>query len=195
MKNGFFVTIVLGAGFLLAGCGIFERHPESGYNDRLSSRVVKRSKIDSSAVESRRLETKTRLKQLENSIQTRKEVDQYSRVLPYLRDENERIYFLSLPGYEARQRWLKESDINSRTVRSEGDYKELIEAQDVGLGMTQALVRRSWGEPEAVEVSGNPKFRNERWRYSRYVSTPDGYKLERKVVYFEGGRVVGWEVE
>ena len=174
---------------------MFERHPDSGYNSQLSSRRVKQSQTRSSLNPPRSIDTKTRLKQLENSIATKKELEQYSRVLPYLKNEDERIYFLSLPGYEAKQKWLRDENINSRTMQAQENYRELIEAQDIGLGMTQALVRKSWGEPESVEVSGNPQFRNERWRYSKYVSTRDGYKPEKKLVYFEGGRVVGWEVE
>jgi hypothetical protein len=200
MENGIFilgrillVTTIAGA---LSACGIFDRHPDSGYNSRLSPGVIKRSRIeDSGSRETRRIETKTRLKQLENSIQTKKELEQYSKVLPYLKDEDERIFFLSLPGFEARQKWLKDEDINSRTQTVTDTYRDLVEAQDIGIGMPQSLVRKSWGEPENIEVSGNPLFRNERWKYSRYVSTPDGYKMEKKVVFFEAGRVVGWEVE
>ncbi|MFN7729645.1 MAG: hypothetical protein ACK5P7_10855 [Bdellovibrio sp.] len=179
----------------LCACGLLERHPESGYSNRLSPHQLKRSQTISSREDSRSIEKKTRLKQLENSISTKKELEQYSRVLPYLKDEDERIYFLSMPGYEARQKWLKDENINSRTLQAGETYKELIEAQDIGLGMTQNWVRKSWGEPDNIEVSGNPQFRNERWKYNKYVSTPDGYKLEKKIVYFEGGRVVGWDVE
>ncbi len=192
MKYGLFATLV----FILCGCGIFERHPDSGYNNRHSSNLVKRSQVNLSAsLENRRIETKTRLKQLENAIATKKELEQYSRVLPFLNDAEERIVFLSLPDYEARQRWLKAESLNARTARSQENYRELVEAQDIGLGMTQILVKHSWGEPELVEVSGNPQFKNERWKYSRYVSTPDGYKMEKKLVYFEGGKVVAWEIE
>lgn len=180
---------------VLCACNLVQRSPESGYSDRLSPRQIKRSQTTSQRADGRAIETKARLKQLENSIGTKKELEQYSRILPYLKNEDERIYFLSMPGYEARQQWLKDENINSRTLRAQEDYKDLVEAQDIGLGMTQNFVRKSWGEPDQIEVSGNPQFRNERWKYNKYVSTPDGYKAERKLVYFEGGRVVGWEVE
>jgi len=29
----------------------------------------------------------------------------------------------------------------------------------------------------------------------RYVATPDGYRSEKRYVYFESGKVVGWETE
>jgi hypothetical protein len=73
--------------------------------------------------------------------------------------------------------------------------KDLVDAQDIALGMPQALVRQSWGDPDSIDASGNPQFRNERWHYYKFVSSQDGYKPERKTVYFEGGKVVGWEIE
>lgn len=194
MKKRIYSTVLSISFLALSSCGVFERHPDSGYNAHLSRPTLKRTD-SGTGQETQRIETKTRLKQLENGIQTRKELEQYSRVLPYLRDHNERIYFLSLPGYEARQQWLKDNSINSRTLEAQDNYRDLVDAQDIGVGMTQAMVKKSWGEPENVEVSGNPQFKNERWRYGRYVSTPDGYKMEKKLVYFEGGRVVAWEIE
>jgi hypothetical protein len=61
--------------------------------------------------------------------------------------------------------------------------------------MPQDYVRRSWGEPVNVEISGNPIYKNERWKYQRQVSTAQGFRKETRFVYFEGGRVVGWETE
>ena len=197
-KKGFYPghsLILIGFLGVLSACAAFDRSPDSGYNAHMSPTAVKRSHVDGMGDQGQAIETKTRLKQLENTLQSKKEMEQYSRTLPFLRDDNEKIYFLSLAGYEARQKWLKDEDINSRAQQSVETYRELVEAQDIGLGMTQILVKKSWGEPESVESSGNPQFRNERWHYSKYVSTPDGYKLEKKRVYFEGGRVAGWEVE
>lgn len=179
---------------VVSACGVFERHPDSGYSRASAPQMIKRSQV-TRAAGPQNIETKARLKQLENSIATKKELEQYSRVLPYLKDEDERIAFLSLPNFEEKQKFLRDQNLDNRTVKAHEDYRELIEAQDIGLGMTQNLVRKSWGEPDNIDVSGNPQFRNERWRYNKYVSTPDGYKPEKKIVYFEGGRVVGWEVE
>lgn len=61
--------------------------------------------------------------------------------------------------------------------------------------MPAEYVKKSWGEPVNIEVSGNPIYRNERWQYNKQVATPQGYKQEKRYVYFEGGRVVGWETE
>ncbi len=59
--------------------------------------------------------------------------------------------------------------------------------------MPAELVRRSWGSPDNVDVAGNPLYGNERWRFKRYSPSPEGYRLQSKLVYFEGGKVVGWE--
>lgn len=198
MRNLVILPIVM---FLFAtGCSLFERSRDSGYSGGNSKPRTSFSRTSvtadgSSSREQENVSQKTRLKQLENSLSTRKETEQYSKALPWFNGDAERIDFLSLPGFEARQKWLSQRDFNSRSALVMHDMKELVEAQDIAVGMPQSLVKQSWGEPESVEVSGNPQFKNERWRYHKYVSTQDGYKPEKKVVYFEGGKVVGWEVE
>lgn len=189
---------------LIAGLGVscinLNRSSDSGYADsnprptsfKKTSRVTEQTIGDRG---SDNISQKTRLKQLENSLSTRKETEQYSKALPMFRNDQERVEFLSLPGFEARQRWMTEKSFNSRTGSLKADMQDLIEAHDIALGMPQNLVRQSWGDPDSIEVSGNPQFKNERWRYNKYVSTQDGYKSEKKAVFFEGGKVVGWEVE
>lgn len=190
------VILIIALNFILSGCGAFERHPKSGYNSYLPApKSSNPQRPISNRADVRGIETSTRLKQLENALTTPRELEQYSRALPFLRGDEEKIQFLSLDGFESRQRWMTEQRFFERASEIQGRYSEMVKAQDIGLGMTEGLVRKSWGEPESVEVSGHPSFRNFRWKYSKYVSTPDGYKMERKWVYFEGGRVVGWEVE
>lgn len=187
--------------FLSTSCSVLNRSPESGYSDgnRRTSHIVRRTSRSSSEGpeerDSEKVSRKTQLKQLENSLSTRKETEQYSKALPWFSDDDERIEFLRLPGFEARQRWLTDHNFSSRSAQVQSSLKDLVEAQDIAVGMPQALVRQAWGDPDSVEVSGNPQFRNERWRYNKFVSTQDGYKPEKKTVYFEGGKVVGWELE
>jgi len=204
-KNGVFpmksFPILLTFAFLLSSCAYLTRSSESGYadsNPKAKTSFHRSSKVSDQPIEDRggeNVSQKTRLKQLENSLSTRKETEQYSKALPWFRNDQERVDFLSLPGFEARQKWLNDQSFNSRANATKSEMHDLIEAQDIALGMPQSLVRQSWGDPDSVEVSGNPQFKNERWRYHKYVSTQDGYKPEKKVVYFEGGKVVGWEVE
>lgn len=202
MKKQTFLPFMLSLLLSFTACSVFDRSPESGYssgNSRPRALITRRStQVNNAGAGSREeqnISQKTRLKQLENSIGTRKETEQYSKALPWFRTDDERIQFLSLPGFEARQKWFNEQDFNSRAATVQNEMKDLVEAQDIALGMPQVLVKKSWGEPESVDVSGNPQFKNERWRYSKFVSTPDGYKPEKKIVFFEGGKVVGWDVE
>lgn len=157
-----------------------------------SSQVLQETKTNASR---NKLSDSTVLKSLENSLSSKKELEQYSRALPLLAGVDERIEFLSLPGFEARQEWLNQNRVSDRSKQIGLSYDEVVKNQDIALGMPQNLVRKSWGEPDSVEVSGNPVFKNERWRYFKYVSTMDGYKNEKKTVYFEAGKVVGWDME
>lgn len=202
MKKQTFSPFIFILAFLSSACSILDRSPESGYSSgtsRSKSAQIRRSSKTSTFPASGQgepeLSQKTRLKQLENALSTRKETEQYSKALPWFQSDDERVHFLALPGFEARQKWLTEQNFSSRSSSAQTDMKELVEAQDIAIGMAQALVKKSWGEPESIDISGNPQFKNERWHYSKFVSTPDGYKPEKKIVFFEAGKVVGWEVE
>lgn len=147
------------------------------------------SKTEMSDVRNRR-----RLRQLERSLDSEKERLSYSKVLPLFQNDLEKIEYLSIPSIEGRQSWVNRNKLWSR-LKSNKDFQDMVESQDLTLGMTQDLVRKSWGDPDAVEHSGNPIYKNERWKYTRESPSLNGYKRERRYVYFEGGRVVGWETE
>lgn len=173
----------------ISACSLFQRHPNSGYSSNLTSKNYK-SSLNGSSVE-----TKVNLKRLENAISTDRELEQYSKALPYFKSDEEKVEFLAKETFEERQRFLQERKFPTRAQTLTSELSELVEAQDIAIGMPSSLVRKSWGEPTRIEVSGNPKFKNERWIYHKYISTPDGYKPETKLVFFEGGRVVGWEIQ
>lgn len=135
------------------------------------------------------------IKKLEATIGSRREVDQYSKALPWFETDEEKSEFLRLPDFESKQAWLNEKNFGQRAQKVQAEMEDLVAAKDIAIGMPAQLVKRSWGEPDSVEVSGNPQFKNERWKYNKYISSNDGYKAEKKIVYFEGGRVVGWEIE
>jgi hypothetical protein len=113
--------------------------------------------------------------------------------LPFLFTEEEKIQFLSLPDFESKEAWLRQINIASRVRAVDQTYRDIIANQDVAIGMTQAQLRRSWGEPTRIETSGRPEFLNQRWIYTQQISTPAGFVTQTRVVYFEGGRVTGWE--
>jgi hypothetical protein len=133
-----------------------------------------------------------RLTILERGLESRREREQYFRHQSELRDDMERIEFLSLPSFETRQAWLERRGLDEPTG-FRPDVEQLIEQNDIALGMTRRAVRESWGEPELVEVAGNPIYGNERWHFSDQRPTPDGFQTERRIVYFDRGLVVGWE--
>ncbi len=135
-----------------------------------------------------------KLRELERSLDTQKERLQYSKILPWLASDSEKIEVLSIPSIEGRQVWINKNKIWSR-AKDLKHFDEIVESQDIALGMPQDYVRKSWGEPSQIETSGNSIYKNERWQYLKQVSTPQGYKQESRLVYFEGGRVVGWETE
>ncbi len=183
----------------LVACANFDRSGASGYADRRQTQLTRTSSRGSSngrlEEDEESINEKTRLKQLENALSSRKETEQYSKALPCFENDRERIEFLQLPGFETRQKWLVQQGFSSRAAQTQTKMKDLIESQDIALGMSQSLVKQAWGDPDQVEVSGNPQFKNERWHYNKFVSTQDGFKPEKKLVFFEGGKVVGWELE
>jgi hypothetical protein len=199
---------------LLAACANFSRSSGSGYGGSMTStqnssrdyrqdREERRTAYelgldpssDLSADDQEKIHTRVQLRNLEKTLSSKKEREQYSKILPWFRSDREKIEFLSIPSLEGRQQWVNNHNIWDRAKMPMTEMKEMIDAQDISVGMPQDYVKKSWGEPQAVEVSGNPIYKNERWKYQRFVSTPDGYKKETRFVYFEGGRVVGWETE
>lgn len=198
----------------LSACAIFERDPRSGYfSEEYSSAVVqtdiyqmRQQNIESEAREElgllgkglgdderSKIETRIRLKRAESKINTRREKKQYYDVRSALKNDRERLYFLSLPTYEARERWALQRGLSQGVESYSEEVGKTIESNDIALGMSQKAVMESWGDPDAVESAGNPIYGYERWKYNRYVSGNEGYQKELRVVYFEGGRVVGWE--
>lgn len=135
-----------------------------------------------------------KLRQLERTLDSQKERLHYSKVLPLMETDQEKIDYLDIESIEGRQAWVIRNKIWSR-LKSNEEFQNVVESQDLAMGMTGDLVRKSWGEPESVDHSGNSIYKNERWKYVRDVPSPNGYKRERRFVYFEGGRVVGWETE
>lgn len=137
---------------------------------------------------------RAQLRKMERAIQTEKEQLHYAKILPNLLTDKEKIEYLSLPTIEGRLAWANRNKIWNRS-KPDPKMLDVSDKQDIAVGMTAQLVRRAWGEPEAIESSGNPIYRNERWKYVKDVPTTSGYKRERRFVFFESGRVVGWETE
>jgi hypothetical protein len=142
-----------------------------------------------------RLKYRLRVKRLENRLSTNDEKKQYYYLKPHFKSDIERIMFLRLPTMTARKRWADSRGINTSTSKFSPSVSELIENNDISVGMTKKAVKESWGEPDFVEVAGNEIYGNERWNYIKVNSTTEGYKKENRVIYFESSRVAGWETK
>lgn len=199
----------------LSACANLQRSSTSGYGDKQSKNYGAPAKDytgdrdrqrtayemgldpanDLSSDDRGKINARQTVRELEKGLKSQKEREQYSKVLPWLRNDEEKAEFLRVPTLEGRQLWVNNHGIWDRAKMPAPEMKELIETQDISVGMPRDYVKKSWGEPLGVEVSGNPIYHNERWKYQRFISTPDGYKKEIRFVYFESGRVVGWETE
>ncbi len=140
------------------------------------------------------VKNRAKLRKMERAMQTEREQMHYAKILPLLKSDEEKIEYLGIPSTEGRMAWANRNKIWTRST-PDPKLSDVADKQDIAVGMTGPLVRRAWGEPVDVEASGNPIYRNERWKYLKDVPTVNGYKRERRFVYFEAGRVVGWETE
>lgn len=175
-----------------AGCSLMQNSMSQSKRVSDGSRP-QRSQIQNKSVV---LEASSRvIHNLEKKLQSKKEKEQYSKVLPWFSNSEEKLEFLNLPDFEARSRWMLEKDIISRMSQPPPDMKEAIDSQDITLGMPMDWVLQSWGDPTQREVSGNPVYKNEKWKYVRTVSGAEGFRQEKRIVYFENGLVVGWETQ
>jgi len=101
---------------------------------------------------------------------------------------SERIYFLKLSQYERSDYLQSRGFLKTKSPTQEPDgYREMFGVREthVAEGMTKSDVESNWGSPSRVEVAGNPSYENEKWQYVINGAT--------KYIYFEAGRVQGWE--
>lgn len=193
----------------LSGCGSMQRSYDSGYayhDEELVSSKSRRSIAREDAAEqlgftsrelsdneSRAVQDRALLNKVEKEIEGKREREQYYRNKPHFRSDRERVEFLKLDSFEARSRYLSARGIDGGDTQNPPEIQALIDVNDITLGMSKDAVKASWGEPEQVEVAGNPIYGNERWHYSEQLPSAEGYLTENRLVYFEGGRVAGWE--
>jgi hypothetical protein len=201
----------------LGACAQFQRSMNSGYASRTPKVVTTYSSTENfrgndsettrmayemgfnpsnmSGEEALQVQQRRQLRDLEKTLESRQAKEQYSKVLPWLKDDSEKIELLNIPSLEGRQAWINRNNIWGRARMPATRMKDLINSQDIAVGMPMEYVRRAWGDPLAIDVSGNPVYKNERWKYMRNVPGSDGFHQQKRFVYFEGGRVVGWDTE
>jgi hypothetical protein len=213
MKNW---PLIICSPFVALACAQIQRSTDSGYASRTpkvlntySAVETPRSDSDTtrtahelgfnpssmSGDELQLVQQRIQLRAVEKSLDSRQAKEQYSKVLPWLKDDAEKTEMLAIPSLEGRQNWINRNNIWSRARVPAARMKELIDSQDISVGMQMEYVRRAWGDPLSVESSGNPVYKNERWKYMRHVPGSDGFHQQKRFVYFEGGRVVGWDTE
>ena len=109
-------------------------------------------------------------------------LEQYEKNKHHFKTTSEKIYFLKLSQFE-RKDYLASRGF----IKEESSPRQIFAMRDsnVASGMSKSQVMENWGQPNRVEVAGNPSYENERWLYSVNGAT--------KYIYFESGRVQGWE--
>lgn len=143
------------------------------------------SSLADQASERNRRSLDRELKSLESG-QSEEALNFYLKYKHQLATTSERIYFLKLPHRDRRD-YLESRGIIEAQGPVYTPHEKMFAARqsDILLGMSKDEVMGSWGRPLQVEVAGNPSYENERWLYNVNGAT--------KYIYFESGRVEGWE--
>ena len=188
------------------GCSSITRSPRSGYfsrdtdyraatvdDDRRDFEREKAQEELGPVSSETAIAYRQQLKREENRLEGKSEREQYYKAKPYLKNDLERLQFLRLGSTAARDRYLNSKGINGDQATHPAVMQPLIEQNDIAVGMTRQAVKESWGPADDVEVAGNPLYGNEKWKYSEQITSSEGYMTERRTVFFESGRVVGWE--
>ena len=124
------------------------------------------------------------------------EYEAHIEIKDQLVNVSQQIYYLQLNRHE-RKSYLRSRGIRADFIRTsslepdnQSNYfaaagpNRAPASDDVILGMRKDDVVRNWGHPDRRDVAGDPRMENERWAYQRA-----GYT---SYIYFEGGRVEGW---
>ncbi len=151
------------------------------------------SSHDLSETEAIRLQNRLSLSRLEGRIQTSQEKKQYYFYKPMMKNDSERIAFLQIASIEGRDRFAQAHGLVENYNKFDDGVIKLIENNDVAVGMNPQSVRESWGDPDSIDVAGNEIYGNQAWKYTKMISSEDGYKKEKRIIFFESGKVIGWE--
>lgn len=121
------------------------------------------------------------------SAETDESASLYSEYKDKMRSTSEKIYFLKLPLHERKEYLMTRGFIKEPEKQMFAPHERVfaIRKNDILMGMTKMDVMESLGKPLRVEVAGNPRNENERWLYRMNGGT--------KFIYFESGKVGGWE--
>lgn len=160
---------------------------DSGHGYRTREEVVDRTPME--AHDREVMEFDQSLEQeLDKALlrQSEAKLKHYHQYKKYLSSTSEELYFLRLRTIEQRTDYLDSRGYLSG-VYNVRDRGIATIHREVVIGMSKSQVVKVWGEPDYVDVSGNPSQENERWAYHRNGST--------RYIYFESGQVGGWSTE
>jgi len=174
-------------------CSTIQRSPASGYSEWNDNYANEESVYEYSFTQTgRERRKKSDVELMESGLRTQSDRDYYELAKPILKTEKDRKEFLMQKDRTAQKRWLASRGISENSLH-EVNIKQAIDEGDLILGMSKEAVLMSWGDPEAVDVAGNPDYGIERWLYNHYEGSPEGYQKQERLIYFERGKVVGWE--
>jgi len=133
-------------------------------------------------------ENKEELSLLEKMLPD-EEVGLYWEHGQFLSTVGQRLFYLRLPRQERQEYILAimQERKRERAIPLHRFYQVDVERFPLELGMSKEKVRQKWGGPFKVEYAGIKEKQNEKWIYQRH-----GFF---KIVYFQEGRVIGWEQE
>jgi len=123
------------------------------------------------------------------------DLEKYNNVKDVLPDNEAKIYYLNLSKRE-RIEYLKSLGIGvsfgnyyNSSLKRKSNFKarELFHLPSIHEGMQKSDVAGIWGEPNNVEIAGNPQNQNEKWSFYQNGNL--------NIVYFEGGIVQGWKLQ
>ncbi len=93
---------------------------------------------------------------------------------------------LNLAPYEKEDFWPETQPTEQSQTMSP------VRPGDIVLGMNQFDVSSVWGEPRRIQDAGSTGSKHQRWIYLNESTTHWDTKQAR-IIYFENGRVSGWE--
>jgi len=131
---------------------------------------------------------------LVNSLPT-EEQEHYNHFAPRL-TSSQQIYFLRLTDLAERDQYLRDIGVRDemslrgalpqgRTIASQTSPIRTVNSEGLRRGISKGDVLRLWGDPELVEVAGDPSNENERWTYEQ--------NFRKYQIYFEEGKVDAWQ--
>ena len=201
-------VVILFISFLITACGHVQRHTKSGYvaKDHFQAKqdheynlakhqVGLGNKAQLTQAEHARVLQQLRLQKLESQLVTKRQKKLYYDNKPYM-NQRQMFEYLNLNSEAQRKSYLTSQNIHAPKMENyPAELTELIEGNELALGMTKDMVKQSWGEPDTVEYAGNPIYQNEKWSYRTTSPSLNGYVHENRVIIFESGRVAGWTKE